>query len=79
MPITSYLAHPVEGQQQKLLDEFLSIPHCEALPAMNTELLILITDTGNAGEEASLKIQLESLENLKHLAMVAGFQTPRNS
>ncbi len=73
------MAHPVEGQQQKLLEELLSISHCEALPAVNTELLILITDTRNAGEEASLKIQLESLENLKHLAMVAGFQTPINS
>ncbi len=73
------MAHPVEGQQQKLLEELLSISHCEALPAVNTELLILITDTRNADEEASLKIQLESLENLKHLAMVAGFQTPINS
>lgn len=73
------MAHPVEGQQQKLLEELLSISHCEALPAVNTELLILITDTRNAGEEVSLKIQLESLENLKHLAMVAGFQTPINS
>ncbi len=79
MPIKSYLAHPHSGKKNELIEALSSIEQCEIMPAQNKEVLILITETEDKTEEAMLKEKLETIESLKLLAMVSGFNTPQNN
>ena len=51
--------------------------HCEVVTAENEELLILITETDTKTEEERLKEKLERMEEIKLMAMVSGFDTPK--
>ncbi|WP_103069426.1 hypothetical protein [Aquimarina sediminis] len=79
MPIKSYLAHPHEGKKNELINALSAIDQCEVMPADNKDLLILITETENKAEEAILKEKIETIDSLKLLAMVSGFNTPQNN
>lgn len=79
MPIKSYLVHPHDGKKKELSKTLASIEHCEVIPAENRELLILVTETQNKREEDILKEKIEAIESLKLLAMVSGFDTPKNN
>lgn len=78
MPIKSYLAHPHEGKKDILIKALSQIEHCEVVPATNKDVLIVITDTQSKLEEEQLKEKLEAIDSLKLLAMVSGFNTPKN-
>lgn len=78
MPIKSYLAHPHENRKDELVAELSSLDHCEVIPAENKDVLILVTETKNKTEEANLKDQLDTIKSLKLLAMVSGFNSPKN-
>ena len=78
MPIQSYLAHPQTGKKNKLIEDLLEIPHCEVFPAQNKDIVILLTDTETEEEEDVIKQKLESIDSLKLLAMVSGFNTSQN-
>ncbi len=45
MPVFSYLVYPKRGAKQDLLNELTALDFCEAMPADNENILILITDT----------------------------------
>jgi len=45
MPVFSYLAYPKQGAKQDLLKDLSALDYCEATPADNQNILILITDT----------------------------------
>jgi len=75
MSIKSYLAHPHQGQKQKLMNELLQLPNCDVIPATNQDVLILVTDTSSKLQEDEIKQKLETISSLKLLAMVSGFQT----
>lgn len=79
MPIKSYLAHPKKGEKNELINALSLLEHCEVMPANNKDVLILITETENENEEAILKEKLDTIESLKLLAMVSGFNTPQNN
>lgn len=72
MPIFSYLATPNLGQKSKLLDDLNSITHCEAVPAENEDLVVLVTDTPDQTAEKSLQQQLKQLASLQTLSMTYG-------
>jgi len=78
MPIISYLAHPQEGKKVELLEALSIINQCEVIPAENKNLLIVVTDTNTDEDQESLKERIEAIESLKLLAMVSGFNTPKN-
>ncbi|WP_299257664.1 hypothetical protein [uncultured Aquimarina sp.] len=78
MPIKSYLVHPHQGMKDTLIDALSKHNQCEVIPAKNKEIIILITDTENSREEDLLKEKIESISSLKLLAMVSGFNTPKN-
>ncbi len=78
MPIKSYLAHPHKGKKEYLIQALSAIDECEVLPAENVEVIILVTETDTRQEEADLKEKLEAIPSLKLLAMVSGFDTPKN-
>ena len=79
MPIKSYLAHPHEGKKNELILELIALEKCEVIPAENKDLLIVVTDTETKLEEETLKEKMEAIKNLKLLAMVSGFDTPKNN
>ncbi len=79
MPIKSYLAHPHSGKKEQLIQALSSIEQCEIMPAQNKEVLILVTETENESEENLLKEKLETINSLKLLALVSGFNTPKNN
>jgi nitrate reductase NapAB chaperone NapD len=78
MPIKSYLAHPHSGKKSEVIRTLSSMDCCEVIPAENKDLLIVITDTNNNKEEDDLKTRLESVDSIKLLAMVSGFNAPKN-
>ncbi|MBQ4820961.1 hypothetical protein [Aquimarina sp. MMG016] len=79
MPIKSYLAHPHTGKKDELIKALSLIQQCEVMPAQNQDVLILVTETENKTEEATLKEKLDTIDSLKLLAMVSGFNTPQNN
>jgi len=78
MPIKSYLVHPHDGKKEYLLEVLSSIGGCEVLPAENKDILILVTETNSHQEEDILNEKLKTITGLKLLAMVSGFDTPKN-
>ncbi|CAM1349570.1 MULTISPECIES: hypothetical protein [Tenacibaculum] len=79
MPIKSYLAHPHDGKKNELIQVLSSIKECDVLPAENKDVLVLVTETETKAEEDILKQKLEAISSLKLLAMVSGFNTPKNN
>jgi nitrate reductase NapAB chaperone NapD len=78
MPIISYLAHPQEGKKDELLKALSTMDQCEVIPAENKNLLIVVTDTDTDEEQDDLKERIEAVDSLKLLALVSGFNTPKN-
>ncbi len=78
MPIISYLAHPQEGKKDELLKALSTMDQCEVIPAENKNLLIVVTDTETDEEQDDLKLRIEAVDSLKLLALVSGFNTPKN-
>ena len=75
MPIKSYLAHPHDGRKAELIKALQNIGECEVIPAQNKDVLVVVTETESKIEEDILKQKLESIESLKLLALVSGFNT----
>ncbi len=78
MPIKSYLAHPIDGKKEALINALNALGSCEVVPSENEELLILITDTQTVEEDKILKESIDALDSLKMLSLVSGFNTPKN-
>jgi nitrate reductase NapAB chaperone NapD len=72
MPVFSYLAYPKQGAKQDLLDDLSALDHCEATPADNQNILILITDTPDEETEKALQKKLKQLKSLESLGMTFG-------
>ena len=72
MPVFSYLAYPKPGAKQELLDDLKALQYCEATPADNENILILITDTPDEDSEKMLQKKLKQLETLESLGMTFG-------
>lgn len=72
MPVFSYLAYPEKGAKEQLLKDLTAMQYCEATPADNEDILILLTDTPDDVTEKSLQKQLKSLKSLQSLGMTFG-------
>ena len=73
MPILSYLAIPKGGAKEDLLAALAALPHCEAIPADNQEVVVLITDTPNKATEEKLQESLNNLQSLQSLSLTFGY------
>ena len=72
MPVFSYQAYPVNGAKKALLNELASLEYCEATPAENEDILILVTDTPDDVKEKELQKKLKTLKSLESLGMTFG-------
>ena len=72
MPVFSYLAYPVPGAKEALLNDLAALDYCQATPADNQEILILVTDTPNEDREKELQKKLKELKSLESLGMTFG-------
>jgi nitrate reductase NapAB chaperone NapD len=72
MPVFSYLAYPVKGAKEELLNELAALDHCEVMPAENEEILILVTDAPDEEQEKELQKKIEQLKSLQSLGMTFG-------
>ena len=72
MPVFSYLAYPVPGAKETLLNELAALDYCEVTAADNNEILILVTDTPDEEREKELQIKLKKLKSLESLGMTFG-------
>lgn len=79
MPIKSYLAHPHNGKKEILLRSLSALNYCEVIPAENKEVIVLVTETKDEEQDKELKEEIESIESLKLLALVSGFNSPKNN
>lgn len=73
MPIKSYIAYPIEGKRNELITKLKSLPSCELKPALNEEIIIIVTDTLNHQQDHQLHDIIINLPELKHLTLVSGF------
>tara|TARA_R110001606_G_scaffold135548_2_gene272661 strand:- start:5123 stop:5362 length:240 start_codon:yes stop_codon:yes gene_type:complete len=78
MPITSYLAHAIKGQKKDLIKQLSGLQNCDIIPAENQDIVVVVTDTEDTIQEDILKEQIEAFASLKLLALVSGFNTPKN-
>ena len=72
MPINSYLAYPATGRRDALAVAWRGVTGCHVIPAVNRDLLVVVTDTPNDTAEAALRETLAGLDLLQGLALVAG-------
>jgi nitrate reductase NapAB chaperone NapD len=72
MPIKSYLAYSARGRRDALAAALRALPGCEVIPAVNRDLLVVVTDTPDEAAEESLQEALARVELLEGLALVAG-------
>lgn len=72
MIIKSYLAYSVQGQYTELMDELNALPGCEVIPAINREVLILLTESADDKAEEKLSERLQNLKFLQSLTLVSG-------
>jgi len=72
MPVLSYLAYPLSGAKEELLNDLISLEYCEVMPADNEEVLILVTDTPDDEKEKELQDKLKGLKSLQSLGMTFG-------
>ena len=72
MPVFSYLAYPEKGAKEQLLKDLSTMQYCEATPADNKDILILLTDTPDDATEKTLQKQLKALKSLQSLGMTFG-------
>jgi nitrate reductase NapAB chaperone NapD len=78
MPILGYIASPKSGAKQKLLQELNALQYCEAFPADNVDILILVTDTPDKETEENLQQQLKDIKTLESLSMTFGYNDELN-
>ena len=78
MPVLSYIALPASGAKDDLLQSLNAIQFCEAFPADNQEILVLVTDTPDDKTEKELQAQLKDMENLQSLSMTFGYNDEKS-
>ncbi|HEY3442844.1 MAG TPA: hypothetical protein VGK29_18935 [Paludibaculum sp.] len=72
MPIKSYLAYPVPGHAETVTQALAAFDGCDVFPALNQDVLILVTDTQDEPSESWLEEQLALVPDLQCLALVSG-------
>ena len=79
VPIKSYLAHAVEGRRDELSRRLGALEGCAVVPALNRDVVVLVTDTADEAAEQALQDHLARVPHLQILTLVAGLDDPEPS
>jgi len=74
VPIKSYLIQAQSGKYRELVSELQELASCEVIPSTNKELIVLVTETESDHSDQQLLNTINSLENLKMMSLVSGFE-----
>ena len=72
MPIMSYVVYSTKNMKTKLVQQLNAVNGCQAVPADNQDLVVLMTETHSEEEEAQLQKKLESIDTIQCMAMTYG-------
>ena len=72
MPIKRYLAYPVRGRIDELAAALRRFGVCQIFPAINRDVLVLVTDTPHEAADEAVQRALADIPTLDALALVAG-------
>ncbi len=73
MVIKSYLVYPHKEKRKELRAALNNMPECEITPALNHDLLVLVTETQDEAAEEELVAKLKAIPSLQNLALVSGY------
>jgi hypothetical protein len=76
MPIKSYLAWAAPRQRDELTRTLLALEGCAIVPALNRDVVVLVTDTADETAEQELQDKLARVPGLQCLTLVAGLADP---
>jgi hypothetical protein len=63
----------VKGRRDALAETLRALEGCQIIPAVNRDLLVVVTDTPDEVAEGALQGALARMEFLEGLALVAGY------
>jgi hypothetical protein len=72
VPIKSYLAHAAAGRRDELTRVLRELEGCAIVPALNRDVVVLVTDTADEAAEQALQDALARVPSLQCLTLVAG-------
>ena len=76
MAICGYLVFSETGAGPALAERLAALPGCDVVPAENRDLLLLVTDSQGADEEAALREKVEQVEGVSALVLTFGEVDP---
>ena len=74
MNVCSYLVHVRPGTAEAVTGTLNALPGCDAVPAENRDLVILVTETPDKQTDKDLTEQIQSLNDIECLALTFGAQ-----
>ncbi|MCG8473933.1 MAG: chaperone NapD [Cytophagales bacterium] len=75
MHIKSYIAYPVQGLKEQLIQELQTFESCEVIPAQNEDILIIVSEAESIQKEEQMLEKINELKSLQFLSMIAGYNT----
>lgn len=76
MPVCSYLVLPAHGEADVVASRLAALPGCDVVRASNSDVLILVTDTGTADEELALREEIAASSGIQAMVLTFGEVEP---
>lgn len=73
MPVKSYLAHTDAVRKAEATARITALAGCTAFAAGNRDALVIVTDTPSEEADRQLLAELEGIDALQSLTLVAAF------
>ncbi len=72
MPVCGYVLIPEADRGVEVCDRLSAMEWCEAVPAINSDLILLVTTTPDPASDRDLRDRLESLPGVDALLLTFG-------
>jgi len=78
LPVCSYVVVPHAGEKERLRGTLSALAGCDVVPAINADLLLLVTTTPDMEADAALRRRVEALPSIQALLLTFG-EVSRNA
>ena len=72
MPVCSYVVVPSVGEAASVAAAMNALDGCEVVPAINSDVLLLVTETDNPSADAKLRERVEAVPGVQALLLSFG-------